>query len=641
MPKVPEVCRAVADEALASLSPESQEIFHVRLARYWDDIRQGLADLYSRADAQDLGTRLVYLAACAYRDRDPELRSLDLARTLTPDWLQTPNQMGYAAYTDRFAGTVSGVAEMLPYLKELGVTYLHLMPLLTPREGDNDGGYAVADYRSVRPDLGTMDDVRALTRKLRSQGVSLVLDLVLNHVAAEHEWAQRARAGEARYREYFHIFPDRTMPDAYEQTLPEVFPDFAPGSFTWDDELDGWVWTTFNEWQWDVNWSNPEVMFEYADIVLFLANAGVEVLRLDAIAFMWKRMGTDCQGQPEVHSITQVLRALARIAAPSVAFLAEAIVAPQKLSAYLGAGRFDGKVSDVAYHNSLMVQIWSMLATKDVRLAAHALRSLPAKPTHATWITYLRCHDDIGWAISDEDAAAVGLNGFEHRAFLSNWYSGLFPGSPARGLTFQYNPATQDRRISGTAASLVGLEAATSPEEESLFLLALRMANAITLGWGGVPLIWSGEELATLNDKNWAAEPGHEDDNRWVHRSRLDPSCMQSRHDVTSPPGRLFQDLQTLIEARRGLPHLHASVPTYVGDIDDPGVLVTSRPHPLGTMVGLYNVTPQWRMWPGHRLGQYGLSRPYNAITNEDLYPGGDGNYWLPPYAAWWLVDRT
>ena len=252
-------------------------------------------------------------------------------------------------------------------------------------------------------------------------------------------WAERARAGDPAYRDYFLVFPDRTEPDRYEATLPEVFPEFAPGSFSWDDDLGAWVWTTFNDFQWDLNWANPAVLLEFAGIVLDLANRGVDVLRLDAIAFIWKRMGTACQGEPEVHALTQVLRAVARIACPSLAFLAEAIVAPTELLAYLGAGHFTGKVSDLAYHNSLMVQVWSMLATRDVRLAAHALSHLPPKPASGTWLTYLRCHDDIGWAIMDEDAAAVGLSGAAHRRYLADWYAGDFHGStrPRAGLPVQ------------------------------------------------------------------------------------------------------------------------------------------------------------------------------------------------------------
>ena len=302
---------------LDPLEAVERDIFLTRAEAWYPDLLDGLTTLYGDA-AEEEALNLLALAVRAYAERDYELRRLDLARTLDPAWVQHPGRVGYAAYTERFAGTLRGVEDRIDYLRELGVTYLHLMPLLTPRPGDSDGGYAVADYRTVRPDLGTMEDLEHLAGELRAEGISLVVDLVLNHVAAEHEWAVRARAGEQRYRDYFLIFPDRTEPDAYERTLPEVFPDFAPGNFTWDDGVGGWVWTTFNSFQWDLNWRNPHVMAEFAGIVLNLANRGVEVLRLDAIAFTIKRKGTDCQGQPEVHAITEVLRALTRIVCPAV-----------------------------------------------------------------------------------------------------------------------------------------------------------------------------------------------------------------------------------------------------------------------------------------------------------------------------------
>ncbi len=624
---------------LADTSPDRVEMFLARLRRWWPDLVSGLVPLYGAEQAEALGRSLAEVAAAAYRDRPDALHRRDLERILRPDWLQDPSMIGYAAYADRFAGDLQAVAGRIPYLEELGVRYLHLMPLLRPRDGDNDGGYAVADYRAIRPDLGTRADLADLATALHDADMSLVLDLVLNHVAREHDWAARARAGEAAYREYFHVFANRSIPDAYERTLPEVFPAFAPGNFTWCDELEGWVWTTFNEWQWDVNWANPAVLREYATIILDLANSGVDVFRLDAIAFIWKRMGTDCQGEPEVHAITQVLRTVTRIACPAVAFKAEAIVAPAKLLAYLGTGPYAGKVSDLAYHNSLMVQIWSMLASRDVRLAAQALSGLPNKPPSATWVTYLRCHDDIGWAISDEDAAAAGVTGHGHRSFLAQWYAGRFPGSPARGLDFQHNSETDDRRTSGTAASLIGLESAVTVEEVATAISALRLAHALVMGWGGIPVIWSGDELGQLNDPDWATEPGHEGDNRWAHRPLLDWERAGSRHDLTTVAGRVFEDLVTLGRTRARLPHLHASVETRVGPVDDPGVLVTVREHPIGRFVGVYNLTPQWRMWPGGRVHELGVAEVADAITGDPLPWGGDGNVWLPPYAALWLAS--
>ena len=462
-----------------------------------------------------------------------------------------------------------------------------------------------------------------------------MVDLVLNHVAAGARVGAGRAGGRPAYRDYFHIYPDRTVPDAFEASLPEVFPDFAPGSFTWDDEVEGWVWTTFNAWQWDLDWGNPEVMVELADIILFLANLGVEVLRLDAVAFLWKRLGTSCQNQPEVHAIVQALRTVAHLAAPALAFKAEAIVGPATWSQYLGLGRHAGRVSDLAYHNSLMVQVWSMLATGSTVLARHALAALPPTPTTASWITYVRCHDDIGWAIDDRDAAEVGLDGHAHRRFLSDWYAGDFPGSWAHGLVFQHHPETGDKRISGTAASLVGLSA----EGEDAALARMFLAHAIVAGWGGVPVIWSGDELGQPNDPDWAGEPGHEDDNRWAHRPRLDRRAAAQRHDLATVPGKVFGGIAHLARVRASLPQLHASAAVRVLTDTDEGVLAVVRTHASGPMVGLYNVSGTSRPVPMERLHAAGLVAPYDALGGHAVTAGADGVVWLPPYAAWWVVD--
>ena len=613
-------------DPVGGLSDARREVFEARLERWLPDLREALQPLY--VDHEDVAQRLVGLAAAAYASRDDDLHRLDLKRSLEPDWFQRPGMVGYAAYADRFAGTLSGVADRASYLTGLGVGYLHLMPLLTPRPAPNDGGYAVQDFRTVRSDLGTVADLRALTERLRGDGISLCLDLVLNHVAREHEWAVRARAGEATYRDYFLVYPDRSMPDAFERTLPEVFPDFAPGSFTWDADLDGWVWTTFNGYQWDVNWANPDVLCEYADVILDLANHGVEVFRLDAIAFTWKRLGTSCQNQPEVHALTQALRTVARIACPAVVFKAEAIVGPQDLVAYLGQGIHHGKVSDLAYHNGLMVQIWSMLASQDARLAARALQALPPTPSTTAWITYARCHDDIGWAISDEDASAVGLSGFEHRRFLSDWYAGEFPGSWARGLVFQENPATGDRRISGSLASLAGL---STGDEHAVARILL--AHALVLGYGGLPVIWMGDELGLLNDPEWDAEPEHAEDNRWVHRPRMPWPLPPDEHGIQA-------GVRHLVTARAALPHLHAAVPATVLDPSDPGVLLVARRHPVGSMLGAYNVTAGPRHVPLAVLHELGLDESslvdHVAGTAPTLR---DGAVQLAPYQAVWLTN--
>ena len=626
------------DRMLAALKgPGDAQTFQLRFERYGEQLLDGLASVYP--DAPALLERLLDVMLKAFRERPSDLRRLDEARLLSPDWFQKPEIIGYSCYAERFAGDLKGVRERAPYLEELGVRYLHLMPLLRPRKGDNDGGYAVQDYRAVRPDLGSMQDLERLAARLREGGISLCLDLVMNHVALEHGWAARARAGDEKYRRYFHLFPDRNWPDRYERTLPEVFPDFAPGNFSWDAGSAAWVWTTFNAYQWDLDWSNPDVFLEFAELILFLANRGVEVFRLDAIAFIWKRLGTDCQNQPEVHAITQALRAVARVVAPAVVFKAEAIVAPQDLLVYLGRGARSGQVSDLAYHNTLMVQIWSSLATRDVRLMEAALAAFPPKPVNTAWGMYLRCHDDIGWAISNADALAVGFSGEGHRRFLSDFYTGEFEGSFARGLVFQFNPRTGDRRVSGSAASLAGLERALvrgDPVAVDLSLARLLLGHAVVLGYGGVPLLYMGDEIATLNDYGFAQHPQHAGDNRWVHRPVMDWGRAALRHEPETVEGRLFAGLLRLIRARAGTPQLHAAIESAVIPSPNAQVLLLERLHPLGTFVAVYNFSEREQRLPTKALWDRGLGAARDRVTGAALDLGDVLT--LPPYAALWLT---
>lgn len=622
------------DETLRGVDPGARATFQRRLDRWWPDLLAGLSELYPEPEV--VARRLVEVAARGFAARPTELRDLDERRLLRPDWFQQPNMLGYACYADRYAGSLGDVGERLDHLADLGVTYLHLMPLLDPRPGDSDGGYAVRDYRTVRPDLGTTEDLAELARTLRSRGISLVLDLVLNHVAREHDWAIRARAGDSTYRDYFHTFTDRVLPDAYEATLPEVFPDFAPGNFTFDEELGAWVWTTFNSWQWDLNWANPDVLVEFAEIIAFLANLGVEVLRLDAIAFLWKRLGTDSQNQPEVHAITQALRATTRIMAPAVLFKAEAIVGPRQLLPYLGTGRHAGLVSDLAYHNSLMVQVWSMLATRSTTLARHALSEMPVTPGNTAWITYVRCHDDIGWAIDDGDAAAVGLNGPAHRRFLSDWYLGDFPDSWSEGLVFQENPETGDRRVSGTSASLTGLGARRLDVDGALARIFL--AHAIVSTWGGVPVIWSGDELGLPNDPRWADDPAHRGDNRWAHRPRVTDEDRSQRLIPGTDAQRVFDGLAHLARVRAGLPMLHAIATTQVITDTDDGILAVVRRHPSGNLLALANVTRDWRPVAAALLGEVG-EHPVEVLNNAHITVDDSGSLWIPPLTVWWIID--
>jgi len=518
------------------------------------------------------------------------------------------------------------VIEHIDYLQELGLTYVHLMPLLQPRHGPNDGGYAVLDYRSIDQRLGNVADFIELSDLLRTNGISLCIDVVVNHTAKEHEWAVKARAGDAQYLDYYLSFADRSLPDAYEQHLPEVFPDFAPGNFTWYAELSEhgrWVWTTFNEFQWDLNYTNPMVWLEMLDILLYLANLGVDVLRLDAVPFMWKRLGTNCQNQPEVLDLLQAWRAAMRIVCPATIFKAEAIVAPDDLVQYLGLGRRTGKLCEIAYHNSLMVLLWSALASQRADLFTQSLLNMPATPSNAAWITYVRCHDDIGWAVTDHNAALVGEDGPLHRQFLSAWYSGEFAGSFARGEVFQYNPLTNDRRISGMTASLAGLEQAletTDPAAIELTIRRIALLYAVIFSFGGIPLIYMGDELGMLNDHSYLHDPTKANDNRWLHRPAMDWCLAAQRHDPTTLAGRLWQVLRHLIQVRQHTPALHSAGQTLPIWTQQRHVLGVVRVHPLGRILILGNLSATPQRVSLAVIQQAGLvGRLYNLLDNDSL----------------------
>jgi amylosucrase len=619
-----------------------QEIFRIRFELYMADVLRPLQQLYGeRPDFSHVVLKCLDIVAQAYAERPNDLRLLDIARATEADWFQQSGMLAYVAYADRFAGSLGGVADRIPYLKELGVSYLHLMPLLKPRPGANDGGYAVVDYCQVDPGLGTMEDLRGLAADLRRQGISLCVDVVLNHTAKEHAWAQKALAGDPYYQDYYLMYRDRELPDQYERTLPEIFPDFAPGNFTYYPEMERWVWTTFNEYQWDLNYGNPAVFAEILKVMLFLANQGVEILRLDAVAFMWKRLGTNSQNQPEAHLLLQAFRALTRIAAPGMLFKAEAIVGPEELIPYLGRGRAAGKECELAYHNSLMVLLWSGLASRKASVLTQSLLSMPAIPSNSAWITYARNHDDIGWAVTDENAAAAGESGPLHRAFLSDFYSGRFDGTFARGATFQHNPKTGDRRISGSLASLAGLEDALERGDGRAVQLAIGrilLLHNLIMAFGGIPALYMGDEIGLLNDAAYREEPDLAEDNRWMHRPAMDWDLAEQRHEVDSVQGQIFQGLLALIAARRRTPALHAQAAARPIWSHNEHVFGLIRSSPRGRLLILANLSERPQHVPAYRMAELGFAGPLLDHLNGRPVDGSS-HVGLSPYQAMWLGE--
>jgi len=519
---------------------------------------------------------LVDIIARMWIERPSDLKDLDKNREKDPTWFQSNQMLGGVCYVDLFAGNLEGIRNKIPYFSELGLTYLHLMPVFLVPDGENDGGYAISSYREINPAMGSVDQLVVLAGELRSEGISLVLDFVFNHTSDESEWATRALSGDREFQDYYRIFPNRQMPDAYEIHLREIFPDEKvngkrSGSFTYHPEIMSWVWTTFHSYQWDLNYANPVVFNRMVEEMLYLANVGVEILRLDALAFIWKQLGTDCENLPKAHSLIQAFNAAGRIAAPALLFKSEAIVHPDEVVKYISPVE-----CRLSYNPLLMAILWNSLATRKVHLLNQALQERFNIGPCCAWVNYVRSHDDIGWTFSDEDAQRLGINGYDHRRFLNNFYTGDFEGSFARGLPFQENPKTGDKRISGTCASLAGLEKALQEETDVEVELAVRrilLIHGIILTVGGIPLIYLGDEVGFLNDYSYLLNPKNKRDSRWVHRTFTDWVKIDKRHNPSTIEGRIYHGLQQLIKLRK-------ENSTFFGNQID--VINTENDHVLG-----------------------------------------------------------
>lgn len=560
---------------LAAADGQAVEEFLQRVDRYFPTLFAQLLELYGHH--YDFLRHLEeLLIACGQSRlaRPADLKALDQTRQAQPHWYASHQMVGAVCYVDLLAGDLQGLRRHIPYFQELGITYLHLMPLFAAPADDSDGGYAVNDYRQVNPSLGSVDDLREVAEELRRAGISLCLDFILNHTSNEHAWAQAALAGDADHQNFYFHFADRGMPDAFERTLREIFPDKRPGSFTFQPAINRWTWTTFNSFQWDLNYANPEVFRAMAGEMLFLANLGAEILRFDALAFIWKSLGTTCENLPEAHTLIRAFNTICRIAAPSLLFKSEAIVHPDEVNRYI---RLDE--CQLSYNPLLMALLWEGLATRQVKLLNQSVGWRFAIPAGTAWVNYVRCHDDIGWTFDDGDAQAVGINGYDHRRFLNAFYTGRFQGSFAAGLPFQENPRTGDARISGTLASLAGLESALAegdPWQVELAIRRILLLHAVILSIGGIPLLYLGDEVGMLNDYGFRAVPEKAGDSRWVHRPATDWERVAQRTDAASVPGRIFQGLQRLIHLRKSYP-LFGEGQTLITPVGNPHIFSFQR----------------------------------------------------------------
>ncbi|MCG7900296.1 MAG: alpha-amylase family glycosyl hydrolase [Candidatus Thiodiazotropha lotti] len=639
----------ILDELKTEIRKRDLRHFYTRLGANFYGIHLLFHHLYGkRDDFKEQMIHLVEVMAIRYVQRHVTLKQLDSEREKHHNWFLSQEWVGMALYADGFADNLEGVEERLPYLQELGVNMLHVMPVMVCPDGASDGGYAVSDFRNVDERFGSLEDINRLATSTRKRGMLLVMDMVLNHTSDEHEWAQRARAGEQKYQDYYYTFNNRDIPDMFEETMPEIFPETSPGNFTWDEPMNKWVMTVFNHYQWDLNYNNPAVFIEMLDNTLFWANQGADILRLDAVAFLWKKIGTTSQNEREAHLLLQLMKDCCQVTAPGVLFIAEAIVAPVEITKYFGEDAVIAKECEIAYNATFMALIWDAVATKNTKLLRQGIQSLPTKLDRATWLNYLRCHDDIGLGFDDADIQRAGYQPLAHRKFLVEFFTGQYDDSPARGAPFGVNLKTGDARISGSLASLVGLEAAIEQGDAEAIEQSVKvilLLHSLICSFGGMPLLYYGDEIGTLNDREFLNDKNKAGDNRWMQRPKIDWQRAERRHQHGTPEQQIFDGLKKMIAARKGIPAFADFNNRELIEVDNPHLFVFWRSDPfmpLGSVLVVCNFDSSPQFMELSALGNRGMFEYGNL---KDLYSGESPRLFkqqlvVPPYQFYWLTDQ-
>jgi len=530
----------------------------------------------------------------AYEARPEPLKNMDRAREEYPDWYRGHDLVGMLMYVNAFAGDLKGVKDKIDYITDCGVNYLHLMPLLESPKGRSDGGYAVSDFRKVQPELGTMEDLYALSEACHERGIAVCLDFVMNHTSEDHEWAKRARAGEKAYQDRYFFYDSWEIPNAYEQTVPQVFPTTAPGNFTWCEEAKKVVMTTFYPYQWDLNYANPTVFNDMTDNMLFLCNHGVDIIRLDAVPYIWKALGTPCRNLKEVHTLVRMMRIVSEIVCPGTLLLGEVVMEPSKVVPYFGT--VEKPECHLLYNVTTMASIWHTVATKDVRLLKHQMEQVFSLPKQYTFLNYLRCHDDIGWGLDYDFLRRFGQEEIPHKRFLNDYLTGKWNGSFARGELYNDDPTLGDARLCGTTASLCGIEAAEETGDRAALADAIRrdtMLHALMFTMSGVPVLYSGDEIAQKNDYGYHDDPLKNEDSRYLHRGNLDWKKARRRTMKTSVEARVFRTIRQQEEMRAKYRVFDDAADTWALETHNDHVLGIGRYYQKEKLLALFNFSDE------------------------------------------------
>ena len=608
------------------------EVFQQRLKERHDELRWLYMELYGN---DSMFAELLENMRNYYLERKDELKSLDRDREADPGWYRRNDMLGMMLYIDNFAGNMKGVRERLDYLEKCNVNYIHLMPFLETPEGRSDGGYAVSDFRKVQEKLGSMEDLENLTAACHGRGINVCMDFVMNHTSEDHEWARRARQGEGEYMSRYFFFENAYLPSLYEKTVPQVFPTTAPGNFTWLPDAGHFVMTSFYPYQWDLNYKNPRVFNEMMYNFLYLANRGIDIIRIDAVPYIWKELNTQCRNRPQVHTIVRMMRILTEIVCPGVLLLGEVVMEPEKVVPYFGT--VEKPECHMLYNVTTMATTWHTVATRDVKLLKKQLDIVNSLPRDYVFLNYLRCHDDIGWGLDFASLAADGMEERAHKKYLNDYFQGYAGAGNSRGELYNADPVTGDARFCGTTASMCGIEKAAAEQDPQAMERAIRldvMLHAYMFMQSGIPVLYSGDEIGQLNDYGYREDPLKAADSRYIHRGAMNWELAERSADKDTTEGKISGWLGRLEQIRKREKAFVSGADTWTVDTWDPSVLCIGRYFEGEKILGLFNFSESDRTaWINETDGAY-----VDLISGEERMAGAVD---IPAYGFFYLKKKS
>ncbi len=581
-----------------------RDTFEKRLERHHDELRWLYMELYQNGD---MFAELCDNMEIFYKERNKTLKTMDADRESRPDWYKSNDMLGMMFYIDNFAGNMKGVASRLDYLERCNVNYIHLMPFLETPKGRSDGGYAVSDFRKVQESLGSMEDLESLTAACHKKGINVCMDFVMNHTSEDHEWARKARQGDGEYMSRYFFYDNGEIPAQYERTVPQVFPTTAPRNFTWLPDCGHHVMTTFYPYQWDLNYRNPRVFNEMMYNFLYLANRGLDIIRIDAVPYIWKELGTSCRNLPQVHTIVRMMRMIGEIVCPGILLLGEVVMEPEKVVPYFGT--VEKPECHMLYNVTTMATTWHTVATRDIRLLKRQLDIVNALPKEYVFLNYLRCHDDIGWGLDYAALKGEGIEERPHKKYLNDYFQGYAGDSTSRGELYNADPVTGDARFCGTTASMCGIEKAGFEGDQEAMERAIRkdvMLHAYMFMQSGIPVLYSGDEIAQVNDYTYKEDPDKAPDSRYIHRGAMNWELAGNIDAPETVEGKLFERLKALEEIRKSEKVFMTEADTWTIETWEKAVLCIGRHYQGEKLIGLFNFSEYDKTaWINETDGEY------------------------------------